>query len=435
MEALPEAFVKRIQDTYPFADQLIQSLDGDVPVSIQLHPTKSYQFDGKNIPWSDRGVYLPSRPQYTLDPLLHGGAFYPQEASSMFLNHVLSSLDLEDAEIVCDLCAAPGGKSLVLHSFFQNRALVVSNEIIPKRNAILRENLIKWGFSSKVITQSDPAKFGDLPPMFDLLVIDAPCSGEGMFRKDERARQEWSEENVALCAKRQSAILDDALPSLKDGGYLVYSTCTFAQAENEDQVNRLVDSGEFEVVNVEVDPAWNIHQPMDGCFQFFPHRTEGEGLFMAVLRKTGMPKGFRYPKSLPRSVTPPQQIELPEDFVLIEMEGLRALPKAALPFVETLRKKLYIKALGTEVGEAVKHKFIPSHELALSCDIQHNLPTLKVDRDTALAFLRKEKQRLDEPQGWYQITHQGVGLGWVKALGNRVNNYYPKAWRVLIERR
>ena len=230
------------------------------PVSIRLNPRKPREQDFQGpVPWSLYGRYLAQRPSFTFDPAFHAGAYYVQEASSMFLEQAFLQIGGSTEElIVLDLCAAPGGKSTHLLSLMSSDSVLVSNEVIRSRASILSENIQKWGHHNAVVTSSDPQYFTALDSLFDIVVVDAPCSGEGLFRKDPAAIGSWSPENIALCARRQQRILEDVWPAIKSGGYLIYATCTYNQQENEENLSWLLSRGDAESVAIRINPGWNV---------------------------------------------------------------------------------------------------------------------------------------------------------------------------------
>ena len=290
---LPKSFIERIQQLLGEGESqaLLQSLEVTSPVSIRRNPLKPSSVDSAEIqvPWSSEGYYLSQRPRFTYDPLFHAGCYYVQEASSMFIEQAFRCMETLPKRVL-DLCAAPGGKSTLWRSLLPDGALLVANEPISARSWVLAENLTKWGHPDVVVTQAYPADFSPLTGFFDVVSADVPCSGEGMFRKDEVARQEWSEENVMMCAERQWQIISDIWPTLREGGYLVYSTCTFNREENEDNVARICRELGAECMEIPVSSEWHISGDTTGrglpVYHFFPHRTRGEGFFLALLRKT-----------------------------------------------------------------------------------------------------------------------------------------------------
>jgi 16S rRNA C967 or C1407 C5-methylase (RsmB/RsmF family) len=300
---LPESFIKRMEkqlDKENFQSFLSHYRE-DAPVSIRLNPAKAIKSEGlEQVPWAKHGYYLPERPVFTLDPLFHAGAYYVQEASSMFVEEAFRQVMANAEGIkVLDLSAAPGGKSTLLASLLDNSSLLVANEVIRARVGILEENLSKWGHPNIIITNNDPSDFSAIENYFDLILVDAPCSGEGMFRKDPEACNQWSEENVQLCAGRQERILADIIPALKPGGILIYSTCTFSKEENEENIKLLVEEEGFTSIRLQLKEEWNITESVETTnegaaysYRFYPNKVKGEGFFLACLKKEGGREGI-----------------------------------------------------------------------------------------------------------------------------------------------
>lgn len=452
---LPASFVSQLEtvlDPQGIRD-FLESLEQPTPISIRYNTHKQIGPDpGLNpVPWCPTAYYLAERPSFTLDPSFHGGAYYVQEASSTFLHHILSSLELPTASIALDLCAAPGGKSTLLSSFLGTSGMLVANEVIKSRAQVLKENSIKWGLGNTVVTQNDPSHFSGLGGIFDLVLVDAPCSGEGMFRKDPAAIAEWSPDNVALCAARQQRILDQAGGLPKRGAYLIYATCTYNRKENEDNIAFLASEFAYEPVQVPLEASWGIVEseiPVDGQtffgYRFFPHRVRGEGFFISVLRRAGgeerelnLTKEFRndHLKRVPSKAVPKEiesQLIGTEALQLYQLgEGYFALDKERQAIFEKLSQALQIRYFGVELGQAIRGEWIPSHEWALSVLEKGSIPRLNLSLEEALSYLRKEAISANQsPKGWLLATYRDLPIGWVKNLGNRVNNYYPKAWRV-----
>jgi len=425
-------------------------LSGQQVTSIRLNPFKSFSpnpsWDTSPVSWCPQGYYLSERPSFTLDPLFHAGAYYVQEASSMFLWQVLQDIYTEGGPWkVLDLCAAPGGKNTLLSSFFKE-GLVVANEVIKSRAAVLVENLTKWGTDQVIITNNDPAHFQSLPGYFDLMLIDAPCSGSGLFRKDPAAVAEWSLENVTLCSQRQKRIVADALPALKEDGILIYATCSYSPEEDEAIADWLVGEMDMENIPIHFQTEWGIVETISRVHQakgyrFYPDKLKGEGFFTAVFKKKSATQNIRLKEMvLP---TPSRQeltqvagfINLPEIYTLFKQsETIRTIRKEWLPALQCLAKQLYIKKAGVEIGTLKGKDLIPSHELALSLLPVDGFPSVELSRTDALQYLRRKEIVLDTPHtGWCLVRFEGLPLGWVKILTNRVNNYYPAEWRILKE--
>lgn len=426
------------------------ALLAETPVSIRLNPHKpALNTAGLTpVPWCSTGFYLPQRPTFTLDPLFQAGAYYVQEASSMLLAEALrQTVNLNRPFRVLDLCAAPGGKSTLLASALPPDSLLICNEVIRSRVSVLRENIDKWGYPNVVVSNHDPEDLGKLAGFFDVVLVDAPCSGEGLFRKDPGAVQEWSEDNVQLCSARQKRILSAAAPLLDQGGILIYSTCTYNDAENVDNLRYLVDNG-FENRSLTLPAEWNIvEKHVSGAvgYQCYPHQVRGEGFFISVFQKASFTAGVKLDARTFRSIRAlrPREtasaaswLQTPADFSFWEKPNgdVMALPKALEKTFLFLDVALRSKGFGLEMGQFKGTDFIPSHTLALSTSINRNLPGLTLSKEDALRYFKKENLVFGQPvKGWLLGQYDGLNLGWVKGVGNRVNNYLPKDWRIRMD--
>lgn len=429
----------------------MEALQQAPPISIRVNKHKASAADTLvPVPWAEAGYYLPERPLFTLDPAIHAGAYYVQEASSMFVEQALrQAVNLEQPLQALDLCGAPGGKSTHLASMISANSLLVSNEVIRSRASILAENVAKWGSGNVMVTSNDPRDFGRLPEFFDLMVVDAPCSGEGMFRKDPQAVEEWSEENVKLCAQRQQRILMDVWDALKPGGILVYSTCTWNEQENEENIAWLAQQEGTESLKLQLQPEWGVvPTQLHGVegYRFYPHRVQGEGFFMAVVRKAGEEDiGHGKSKKKKYKLTPAGKKEKAqvEDWLLEpdrhtfvqHGEVISALPESLFEAANEIYQNLYVLYAGIELAEIKGKKLKPLQGLALSQQL--NKAAFKVadlDLEQALRYLRKEDINLGtNGNDWLLMQYNGLPLGWAKQIGNRLNNYYPKEWRIRME--
>jgi len=431
----PEAFLLRMKNIlHEDYDAFIESLNGRSPTSIRFNPHKPAAIfeDEEHIPWCATGRYLRERPPFTFDPLFHAGAYYVQEASSMFIEEVWKQINPDNRDVrVLDMCAAPGGKSTHLLSLMSDDSLLVANEIIPNRNKILQQNIIKWGNANCIITQNKAVDFMKLDEYFDIVLVDAPCSGEGLFRKDKDAVNEWSENNVTMCAERQKEILRFATGCLKPGGLLIYSTCTFEPEENDKNIETLRNT------KYEVRSEYKGMTPTKYGYQFFPHKVKGEGFYISVVQKDGEPERLKRP--VKSSITDNQRAAItqylrqPEDFISMQKNGLLfAIPQSIETDFLFLEQYLYIRNAGIYMGTTKGQDFLPSHDLALSNHIRKDLPAVELNYDQAIQYLRSEAPKINtDLRGWCLATYKGLNLGWMKALGNRVNNYFPKDWRIL----
>jgi 16S rRNA C967 or C1407 C5-methylase (RsmB/RsmF family)/NOL1/NOP2/fmu family ribosome biogenesis protein len=422
-------------------DAFIIALQTQPPTSIRVNTKIEYHPSDEPVTWCENAYYLNERPLFTADPLLHAGAYYVQEASSMFLYQAVKQ-HFPTANSVMDVCAAPGGKSTLLSQTLPTSSLLVSNEIIRSRAYILAENLIKWGNPNIVITNNNPKEIGELSGFFDAMVVDAPCSGEGMFRKDADAIKEWSEYNVTQCAQRQKEILTSVWDALKTDGILVYSTCTFNREENENNVQWIRDELGADVLKMDLQGNKNITES-DLGYRFYPHKTRGEGFFMAVLRKTSATPNATKNKTTKKegkqdvkSIVPPLALLQPEKWSIVtENNFIKAYDSNRLEDFKTLNSQLKCMHSGIVLGEMKGTSFIPATSVALSKMLDKtSVVSVEVDYKTAIAFLRSEAIQLPATErGYILVCYKGLGLGWVKNVGNRCNNLYPPEWRIRME--
>jgi 16S rRNA C967 or C1407 C5-methylase (RsmB/RsmF family)/NOL1/NOP2/fmu family ribosome biogenesis protein len=405
-----------------------------------------FQSDEK-VPWSNAGYYLPSRPSFTFDPLFHAGSYYVQEASGMFLEQCLKqTLDLKKSLRALDLCAAPGGKSTLIQSLISHGSLLVSNEVIKTRVGVLVENMSKWGGENVFVTNNDARDFSRLENYFDVMVIDAPCSGSGLFRRDPDAIDEWSTDAVRTCSLRQQRILADVYPCLKQNGILIYSTCSYSPEEDEAIGDWLMENFDVESLQIKVDEAWNIIESRSDVkkafgYRFFPNRLKGEGFYIACYRKrdgeSESPQRVKKGKQIKIAASEKDVIKpwLKDDLELIfyrNGEEIFAVPSAFEDDLGVIQSNLYIKKAGVAIGKIVRDELLPAHELALSGLVSDKLFTISLKKDEALQYLRKEEVVIKEShRGWALVQYEKMNLGWVKVLANRTNNYYPKEWRIL----
>jgi len=433
-------FIARLASDDFLPENLLASLDDFGPTTIRKHPLKTHQyFEGeREIAWCKNAYQLTSRPNFTLQPLFHAGSFYPQEAGSMLLDVVLHSLELPTHPKILDLCAAPGGKSTLIASFLEGNGLLVSNEVINLRAKILKENITKWGYSNCIVTNNDPSDFERIPNFFDVVVIDAPCSGEGMFRKDPNARQEWSPENVDLCSARQRRIVSDVWSSLAENGFLVYSTCTFNAQENEENIAWMLK--EFDAVLVTIPVPENFLPGRNGVGAYgFPGTTETEGFFISVIQKLSS-SGLKPNKKFNTTLIKQKELFDLEKFVQhSESEiyfwnnQLLAVPQNFSDDFLLLQANLHIVKWGTNLGEIARKGIIPHHELAMNFQLLNSENFIDVTEQQALEYLHGDTFLLKGELGFQLIHYQNEPLGWVKNLGNRFNNLYPKEWRIRMD--
>ncbi|MBS1749449.1 MAG: RNA methyltransferase [Bacteroidetes bacterium] len=463
---IPEAFFHSLQGIPGFDRLAFEAIhqSGEQVTSVRFNPFRKKLHNSQwipadlqdkrkalpeinPIPWCKEGVYLSDRPVFTLDPMFHAGCYYVQEASSMFIEQAVKTCFPDHSVTpyrVLDLCAAPGGKSTHLSALFP-QGLVVANEVIKTRSGILAENTVKWGHDNIVVTNNDASDFKKLPGYFDLILVDAPCSGSGMFRKDPDAVAEWSLQHVEHCSRRQRRILEDAWGSLKENGILIYCTCSYSKEEDEDIADWL--AGKYDVESIALQPAteWGIietfsEQKKCRGYRFYPDKLKGEGFYISCLRKkntetvhTVKPKKFSYVsvseakiifRYTQQSSWQYLAIHTQDDITLINPRWQEDL--------SVLFTALYIKKMGIRVGRLIRDELIPSQELAQCCILSQEINTLELPLESALQYLRKADFSFQkQPKGWLLVIYSGFPLGWAKSLSHRMNNYYPQGLRIL----
>ena len=457
MMHIKDTFRKYLEEAIGCDKALVafSAFDEPAKVSVRMNPFKNGVMpEGVSVPWNEYGRLLPERPKFTLDPHFHGGAYYVQDSSSMFVGHVFRKLlnDMTGPVRVLDLCAAPGGKTTdlaaSLREAFGDAFVLVSNEVMKQRAAVLADNAAIWGDPNVIVTSDDPRAFSSLPGFFDIVVADVPCSGEGMFRMVEEAQRQWSEDNVALCQARQKRIIADMWPCLKPGGILIYSTCTFNRYENDDNVGWIAQELGAEHILPLSEAMEGVIDTAHG-YSLVPGHVEGEGQYCAALRKTsevdslaamtanpargrlekpGKKSALPVPASLKSLFDVPVDLRQKGDMVI-------AVPLAIADDVAVAESVLHVLAAGCAVGVMKGQTLVPDADLALSLAYRHDsYPVADVDLQTALAFLHKDAILLpDCERGYVLIRYEGVPLGFVKNLGNRCNNLHPQGRRIRMD--
>ena len=444
-QIFPLDFIDRTEQwlgaEYPLLENALQE---ESPVCIRINPFKQAKSMAgyEKVGWCETGYYLPERPVFTFDPLFHAGCYYVQEASSMFLEQIVKQYI--SAPVIClDLCAAPGGKSTHLQSLLPPTSLLVSNEVIHSRASVLKENMMKWGSPYTVVTHNDPKEIGQLTHLFDVIVADLPCSGEGMFRKDPDSRNEWSVANVRLCAGRQRRIMHDVWNSLKPGGLLVYCTCTFNREENEENIRHCIEHLGAEVLPVSVENSWNISPAIHETFpayRFYPHKTKGEGFFLALLRKPAGEQHTIRNKTVNKQLTTPvpgrcnDWLMEPDNFRFeVKHNVIQAIPVLHQTICRLLSTHLRVLYAGISMGEIKGNDILPSPALALStCFRSEAFPSAELTWEESICYLQKKALVLSQhnPNGFVVAKYRNMPLGFMKNIGARANNLYPHEWRI-----
>lgn len=454
--ALPADLLNSLQNIPGFERGPFEAIhaSGEQVTSIRVNKLKfdpslpGFHHSLQNVPWCAEGFYLPERPYFTHDPFLHAGVYYVQEASSMFLSYVMKEVMRHTTTNirVLDLCAAPGGKSTLLLNEIGEEGLLVSNEVIKSRASILEENITKWGMPNVVVTNNDPKHFASLEGFFDVMLIDAPCSGSGLFRRDKDAISEWSTENVDLCSQRQRRIIADAWNCLKKDGFLIYSTCSYSREEDEEILDWMADAFSVESLSFDVASSWNItktHSPKHSMagYRFYPDKVKGEGFFIACIQKKEGPESYHQHHRNSFTKVSGSENEVVSKWVNNDRqllscyhhkENLFAFPSKFEEELIAISNHLFIKKAGVSIGSFAGKELIPDHALAVSTILRDDVVRIELNKEQAIAYLKKETiNPQTDHKGWSLVTYAGRPLGWVKVLPNRANNYYPKEWRVL----
>lgn len=433
------------------AERLFKALNGESPVAIRLNPMKcgdsGVWSNGEQVGWSRYGRKLKERPLFTLDTAFHAGAYYVQEAASQFIDYLLSKEELQGKRVL-DMCAAPGGKTTIYSTAVGESGLVVANEYVRSRANVLADNVRKWGMGNVLVTNNSPEHLAQFEGWFDVVAVDAPCSGEGMFRKEEVAREDWSNEAVKMCVARQLSIVREAWQSLRDGGLFIYSTCTFNDEEDEGVLRNFIEErGDVFVPSerVDTDDAWGVVRGEVGPFQtfrFFPHKCDSEGLFVAVARKAE-DTTQRTPKARKKVMQEVdknsrkelmQWLQSPDKYIFATVaDTVYAYRAEQFKAVQALSESLTAIYSGVAMGQIFKGKLKPDWALSQYVGLERGAVAVEeLDEERALDYLRKRDISVGEMrEGINLLTHNGLSLGFAKRVGTRCNNLYPNSLKIL----
>lgn len=441
---LPDAFVKRIQKTLgkEFKD-FTDSLNTEAPTSFRINPNKfhlEFSHNIEKVSWSNTGFYLDQRPSFISDPLFHNGSYYVQEAGSMFLEQAIHFIksQTENPLLILDLCASPGGKSTHILSLIDEQDLLISNEVINSRANTLKENIIKWGAPNVIVTSNSIEDFENLGEIFDVILIDAPCSGEGMFRKNHLSVNEWSENNALLCENRQTKLLHKALKCLKTNGYLIYSTCTFNPDENENNLEKLAKQYQIKCIalNTNNKAVKEVKSSNIYGYYFYPHLTKSEGFFLSLFQKQfGKIKSIKVnkPEKNKESSNFSNYLNDAENFIFLKDNNtINALFINHLNIYKHIKNKLNILFFGIEIGNLTNKNFKPSPYLPFSIFINVNcFNKMELEYNEIIEYLKRNTLSINSDKGIHLVTFKNQNIGFINSLGNRLNNLYPKEWRIL----
>lgn len=447
---IPDGFKQQLADTLGSdeAMRLIAAIEGTEPsVGVRFNPHKQgdmplWMGDATPVQWCPDGYRLATRPNFALTPQWHSGAFYVQEPASMVIQRIVESIVTGPVRAL-DLCAAPGGKTTAAMSALPVGSLMVANEYVAQRAAILKENLEKWGMPDVIVTNGSTDFLADATSLFDLIIADVPCSGEGMMRKDATARQQWSPGLVTQCATLQRKIISDAIGALRSGGHLIYSTCTFNCHEDESNVEWICQEYDCETLPIPFLEGMRSPLTEEHCYRFAPHTTGSEGLFIALLRKRS--GDDRATKMKPRKIKSVDLKLIPwidatalgdNEPVLFDHNGtIHLLSKQYMPLLGWLQEHVRIVNAGVEVASAKAKGYVVEHGVALSTVYRRGyFPEVALSHEDAIKYLSRLTEPLPEAvkTGFVLMTHANLPLGWIKNIGNRYNNLYPANYRVRV---
>lgn len=448
---LPRGFIEELASYgAPCLDNLAETILTTQPqLSVRLNPAKvsPTKVHDDRVAWCDSAFYVSERPSFTFDPALHQGHYYVQDASSMSICKAIEHISRLENNLpmtFLDACAAPGGKTTAAIAVLPAGSMLVANEFDYGRAAVLAENIAKWGNPDVMVTRGDTSRFPNLRNVFDIVAADVPCSGEGMMRKDTEAIAQWSPALVRECVARQKEIIDNLWPALRPGGYLIYSTCTFNRHENEEMVDYICSELSGETIDIGLTDYHGVQPGIDTihhCYRFIPGLIRGEGLFISVIRKAGsaeraMPKSTKKTSSVfTKASAEFAQVGswLKGDFKLFRYgDDLTALPAQWAKWIVDVASHVDVINAGITVATVKGKDIIPSQQLAQSVALSGNgFPTVEVDYQTAIKYLRRDTITIDAERGFVLLTYRDRPLGFVKNLGNRANNLYPAQWRIL----
>lgn len=429
MLQLPKKFEERF--AFQFGDdelsRLNEGLSNPLSPAIRRHHSKGFSPSLRSIPWCSLGSFVDREVIFGADPFWHAGAYYVQEPGSMIIAQFIEQLGLAPHRAI-DLCAAPGGKSSLLRSYLPSDCIVIANEINSSRARILLENLTRWGLEETIVTSASPLQLKSSGITADFILVDAPCSGEGMFRKEPSAISEWSEDNVSLCVSRQVEILDEAWAMLEEGGVLLYSTCTYNREENEGQLKYLLNKYSAKLLRIELNPEWGIWEHEEGVYRFMPHRVESEGFTIFGVRKLDSTMSCSCEIRVPQSKVPSEISNIFEENSLYQHGSQWFSLSQKGQEILGLLKGIKILCAGVPIGEVKGKGWIPNQAWANSYCMMPRIPypTYELDKEEVLRFLKREALSIEGEKGYHLVTFEGVALGFVKQVGGRANNLYPK---------
>ncbi|MBK6546342.1 MAG: hypothetical protein IPG12_13885 [Saprospiraceae bacterium] len=419
------------------------SLHDKLPISIRINPFKTENdlILSDPVAWCTNAYYLNERPSFTLDPFFHAGHYYVQEAASMFIDFILKSIELPIHAKILDMCSAPGGKSTLMLANLSQDTLLHCHEFEPLRANVLRQNIERWGYSNTIITQGSLDKLERSDIKYDLILIDAPCSGEGMFRKEKEAINQWNQNKINNCVHMQNQILRIADKLCAENGYIIYSTCTYNTKENEAITNPYLENEKYTSVNIKND--FSICEPNSKNFtyRFFPHKSKGEGFTVSVLKKQEAIKFSENSNYVKKSKIRPSNntthfewLSNPDAFSIIGLkDSLYAISNFWADTIQHLMQIAPIYYAGIPIGQFKGKDFYPAHGLSQSNHFSKNIELSDLEFNQAINFLKSNAPEIAVKQKskWAIASYRSANLGWLKSNSNGLKNYFPKNQRII----
>ncbi len=409
-------------------------------VSIRINPAKPENELklSDQVAWCTEGFYIEDRPIFTLDPFFHAGHYYVQEASSMFLDYILKKLNLSPKPRILDLCSAPGGKSSLLLSHLQSRGILHCHEFDVHRHSILKQNIIRWGYPNAIVTYGSLLQLQKLNIKYDVILIDAPCSGEGMFRKEEDALKQWNNKKIGHCQNIQRHILSIADTLCAQQGYIIYSSCTWNTRENEEVLEDYIISNRYEAVEIKHDFPIPQSNKFSFTYRMYPHKIKGEGFTISVIKKqSDTLEKHRKTKSgilLQSNVNTPLWLNNSDDMVTIFFKDhYFAIPKDLEEDTIEIFEKVNTSSFGIPLGSFKGDDFYPAHGLSQSILLRNDLESIDLNKQQALNYLRALTPDIVYNSGskWLTGKYKSASLGWIKSLSTGLKNYFPKNQRII----
>jgi len=432
-------------------NEFLNSFNESANIAVKINPFKklenlqNYLPLAEKVQWCDDAYYLSNRSNFYKDPLFYAGAYYVMDPASMFIDFILKYLNVSENRKILDIAAAPGGKSIIIDSLISDNSILWANDVNSNRAKVLEYNLVKWGRANYIVSNAKIDDFNELKNQFDIVLLDAPCTGSGFFRKYQEWQDNFSLDYINQCVKRQKDILKKVFDIIPMDGYLIYSTCSFTSEENEDIAKWIIDNG-FEEIKLQIPAEWGIVVSEYG-YRFFPHLSKSEGFYYAVFKKNNLKSEFKQINHLnkknltPIKLTPINKpanvnyINLTKDLKLKKWsQNINLITKKIDEWFD--KDFIYFngKILTIGINYMEEKKQLPSPQFALSIYKSSDIPSITLNLSEAQSYLQKSSLHIEAKEGIYLVKFQNLALGWIKVINDgRINNYYPAEWRIIKE--